>query len=103
LVAPSQSLISIADRAELRYGRRALQGTKENFMSASLESILEAINKLPPNERQQLSEELAKKISLTEEERAAKHALVDRLFGSMKGLDRETIIKIAEDDEFCGY
>ncbi len=72
-------------------------------MSASLESILEAINKLPFNERRQLAEELAKKTQLTEEEKAEKHALVDRLFGSMKGLDRETIIKIAEDDEFCGY
>lgn len=72
-------------------------------MSASLESILEAINQLPVNERRQLAEELSKKTALTEDEKAKGHALVDRLFGSMKGLDRETIIKLAEDEEFCGY
>ncbi len=72
-------------------------------MSASLESILEAINKLPPHERRQLSEELTKNTELMEEEKATQHALVDQLFGSIKGLDRETIIKLAEDEEFCGY
>ena len=72
-------------------------------MSASLESILEAINQLPRAEQRQLAEELAKKNDLTEEEKAKKHALVDRLFGSIKGVDRETIIQIAEDEEFCGY
>lgn len=72
-------------------------------MSATMESILAAINKLPLNERRQLAEELAKKTELTEDEKVRNHALVDRLFGSMKGLDRETIIKLAEDEEFCGY
>lgn len=72
-------------------------------MSGNLEAILEAISKLPLNERRQLAEELARKTEPTEEEKAKQHAIVDRLFGSMKGLDRETIKKLAEDDEFCGY
>jgi hypothetical protein len=72
-------------------------------MSATMESILEAINQLPFNERRQLAEELVKKTELTDEEKARQHALVDQLFGSIKGLDRETIIKLAEDEEFCGY
>lgn len=72
-------------------------------MSASLESILEAIKKLPIQEQRQLAETLTQKIELTEEEKAQKHALADRLFGSIKGVDRETLIQIAEDEEFCGY
>lgn len=72
-------------------------------MSANLDSILETIQQLSLSEQRQLAEELVKKTQMTEEEKAQKHVLVDRLFGSIKGLDRETIIKIAEDEEFCGY
>lgn len=30
-------------------------------------------------------------------------AIVEELYGTIKGLDRETIIQIAEDEEICGY
>ena len=30
-------------------------------------------------------------------------AIVDELYGTIKGLDRETIIWLAEDEELCGY
>lgn len=72
-------------------------------MSASLESILEAIKKLPIQEQRQIAETLAQKIELTEEEKSRNVAIVEKWYGAFQGLDRETIIKIAEDDELCGY
>lgn len=72
-------------------------------MSASLESILESINQLPRSEQRQLVETLTTKIELTEEEKARNQAMIEKWYGAFKGLDRETVIALAEDDEFCGY
>jgi hypothetical protein len=72
-------------------------------MSASLESILEEISKLPLAERRQLAEEMMRRVALTEEEKAHNEAIVEKWYGAFKGLDRATVIKIAEDEEFCGY
>ena len=72
-------------------------------MSANLESILAAIKQLPMEEQRQLAEALARSMPLTAEEIARNEAIVKKWYGAFKGLDRETVIKIAEDDEFCGY
>ncbi len=72
-------------------------------MSANLESILEAISRLPLNERRQLAEEMARRIELTAEEKARNEAIVEKWYGAFSGLDKETVSKIAEDEEFCGY
>jgi hypothetical protein len=72
-------------------------------MSASLESILEAINQLPLNERRQLARQLNERRRLTKTEVEKARALVRELAGSAQGLDKETIIHFAEDEEYCGY
>jgi hypothetical protein len=102
LVAPSQGLISIAAVREMRYGKRATQDTKENCMSASLESILETIKKLPPNEQRQLARKLNERRSMTEEEKARACGLVREWAGSAQGLDIDTIIHFAEDERYRG-
>ena len=78
-------------------------------MSKILETILEAVRHLSLEEKQLLADKLSVEITRTQrpplsaEEKARNLAIANRLYGSMKGLDRETIIKLAEDDEFCGY
>ncbi len=72
-------------------------------MSASLESILEAINKLPSHEQRQLARKLNERKRLTLAERETARALVKELAGSAQGLDKETIIHFAEDEEYGGY
>ncbi len=44
----------------------------------------------------------ARAATLTEEQAAALE-IVERLSGTIKGLDRETIIWLAEDEKLCGY
>ncbi len=72
-------------------------------MSASLESILEAINKLPSHEQRQLARKLNERKRLTRAERETARALVKELAGSAQGFDKETIIHFAEDEEYGGY
>lgn len=69
-------------------------------MSASLESILEAINKLPSHEQRQLARKLNERKRLTLAERETARALVKELAGSAQGLNKETIIHFAEDEEY---
>lgn len=75
-------------------------------MSATLENVLEAARQLPPAERRELAERLLAEnppASLSAAEIERNLAIVDRTWGTIKGLDRETIISIAEDEEYCGY
>ena len=72
-------------------------------MSASLESILETINQLPLHEQRELARKLNVRRRMTDEEKEKARALVKQLAGSAKGLDKETIIHFAEDEEYCGY
>jgi len=76
-------------------------------MSETLEAVLEAALKLPPDEQRQLAEQLPAVAKGTDEARLAEEAewlsIVDELYGTIKGLDRETIIWLAEDEELCGY
>jgi len=77
-------------------------------MAQSLESVLASVLQLPPDERERLIERLqhetpAESADVTEQKKAKSRALVEELFGSIKGLDREAIIRFAEDEEYCGY
>ena len=72
----------------------------------SLESILDAARKLPPNEQRLLVEQLGKKVGqIKATSNRTQRALeaVEKTRGSMKGLDRDTIIWLAEDEELSGY
>jgi len=76
-------------------------------MSENLEAVLEAALRLPPDEQRQLAEQLPVVSKRTDESRLAEEAewlaIVDELYGTIKGLNRETIIWLAEDEELCGY
>jgi hypothetical protein len=76
-------------------------------MSESFESILNAARQLPPRQQKLLAQmllgEAAPLAAPLTEEQAAALQIVERLSGTIKGLDRETIIWLAEDEELCGY
>jgi hypothetical protein len=76
-------------------------------MSDNLEAVLEAALRLPPDEQRQLAEQLPVVAKRADDARLAEEAewlaIVDELYGTIKGLDRETIIWLAEDEELCGY
>ncbi|MBA3441937.1 MAG: hypothetical protein H0T92_18920 [Pyrinomonadaceae bacterium] len=75
-------------------------------MSQNLASILDAAQNLPLEEQRRLAEQLLKNIARTQEadpEVQASLAIVEETYGSMKGLDRETLLRLANDEEFCGY
>jgi hypothetical protein len=68
-------------------------------MSDNLEVLLEAALRLPPDEQRQLAEHLPAGARLAAQARLAEEAervIVDELYGTIKGLDRETIIWLAE-------
>lgn len=74
--------------------------------TSSLEQVLDAARKLPPEERRVLAEELIREskiaVAIINPVEAALDA-VEQTRGAMKGLDRDTIIWLAEDEELCGY
>lgn len=76
-------------------------------MSDNLEAVLEAALRLPPDEQRQLAEKLPAGMKADAEARLAEEsewlAIVDELYGTIKGLSRDTIIWLAEDEELCGY
>ena len=72
-------------------------------MSATLDNLLEAVRALPLAERRQLAARLAKDMETTDEQVQANLAIVRETRGTIKDLNRETIISLAEDEEYCGY
>jgi len=76
-------------------------------MSQSLQDVLEAARQLPLDERRRLAEQLLAEVQRTGEaiavEQAAALTVVEELYGTIKGLDRDTLIWLAEDEELCGY
>lgn len=74
-------------------------------MKGTIEEILVKVRKLTPQEKRQLAsaqlEEAARENK--EEEVPATLAILEETRGSIKGLDRETIIWLAEDEGLCGY
>lgn len=76
-------------------------------MSPNLQGVLEEARKLPADERRELADLILKDLSSngTEEDEGvqAARAIVRETSGSMAGLDRATLILLAEDEEYCGY
>lgn len=72
-------------------------------MSAALEHLLEAARALPLNERRELAAKLIKDVEATEAEIENNLTIVRETRGTIKGLDRETLIALAEDEEYGEY
>lgn len=73
---------------------------------STVEEILAEARKLPPEEQRQLASALlaeAEQQNKAEDDVRAALAIVEETSGSIKGLDRETIIWLAEDEELSGY
>jgi hypothetical protein len=72
-------------------------------MSMMIDEILDAARALPLSERRELAAKLAKEVAASDAQIEANLAIVAETRGTIKGLDRETIIALAEDEEYCGY
>lgn len=75
-------------------------------MSTILENVLEAARQLSPNERRELAAKLLAETArpgLSDDEIERNREIVRRTRGTIKGIDRQTLISIAEDEEYCGY
>jgi hypothetical protein len=75
-------------------------------MSPELRGLLEEAKKLPAEQRRELADLIVEDIrheASDEPRRQANLALVDELYGSLKGLDPATVRWLAEDEELCGY
>lgn len=76
-------------------------------MTENLEAVLNAALRLPLEEQRQSAEQLSAITTLSDEAHLAEEsewlAIVEETRGTIKGLDRETIIWLAEDEELSGY
>lgn len=72
-------------------------------MSVMTEEILDPAWALPLSERRELAAKLAKEVAASDAQVEANLAIVAETRGTIKGLDRDTIIALAEDEEYCGY
>lgn len=78
-------------------------------MSQSLQDVLNAARQLPPDELRRLVEQLVAEIRSTagptpEEARKRRAvSIVEETYGSIKGVDRATLVSLAEDEEYSGY
>jgi hypothetical protein len=73
---------------------------------STVEEILAEARKLPPEEQRRIASALlteAEQQKEEEDEVRAALAIVEQTSGTIKGLDRETIIWLAEDEELSGY
>jgi hypothetical protein len=82
---------------------------EERFMSQSLQDVLNAARQLPPDELRRLVEQLIAEVHsiaapISEKARGRRAlAIVEETYGSIKGLDRATLISLAEDEGYSGY
>jgi hypothetical protein len=78
-------------------------------MGQSLQDVLNAARQLPPDEQRRLVEQLVAEVrppaDLAPEEAPRRRAaeIVEETFGSIKGLDRATMISLVEDEGHGGY
>lgn len=75
-------------------------------MSPDLQTVLEQAKGLPIDERRELADLILDDLSgaqHTDEEVHSARRIVAKTSGSMAGLDRQTLISLAEDEEYCGY
>lgn len=78
-------------------------------MSQSLQDVLKAARQLPRDEQRRLVEHLVTEVSPAidpapeEARRRRGAAIVEETFGSIKRLDRATMISLVEDEGYSGY
>lgn len=78
-------------------------------MSRNLQNVLDAARRLQPDELRQLVEQLIAEVHsiaapISEKARGGRSlAIVEETYGSIKGLDRATLISLAEDERYSGY
>ncbi|HKQ75449.1 MAG TPA: hypothetical protein VJ810_17245 [Blastocatellia bacterium] len=76
-------------------------------MGENLEAVLEVAPRLPLEKQRQLAERLPSIASLSNKARLSEEAewlaIVEETRGTIKGLDREMISWLAEDEELSGY
>ncbi|MGH9846780.1 MAG: hypothetical protein ACREEM_49405 [Blastocatellia bacterium] len=76
-------------------------------MNQTVENLLDAARQLPLDARRRLAKQLLQEAdhpaSAITAEQAASLQIVEELYGTITGLDRETLTWIAEDEELCGY
>jgi hypothetical protein len=82
---------------------------EERVMSPSLQDVLNAARRLPPDELRRLVEQLVAEVRSAagpapEEARKRRAvSIVEEAYGSIKGLDRATLISLAEDEQYSRY
>jgi hypothetical protein len=74
----------------------------DRIMSVSFDYVLAMAQQLPVNEQQELIARLSSQ-RITIEQIEANLAIVRETRGTIKGLDYETLISLAEDEDYCGY
>ena len=78
-------------------------------MSQSLQDVLNAARRLPPDELRRLVEQLVAEVrsaagpAAEEARRRSAVSIVEETYGSIRGLDRATLMSLAEDEEYSGY
>ncbi len=75
-------------------------------MSPNLQAMLNQARQLPVEERRELADLILNDLSATQDMDVEIHSarrIVAETSGSMAGLDRATLIMLAEDEEYCGY
>lgn len=78
-------------------------------MSQSLQDVLNAARQLPPDDLRRLVEQLVAEVRSTtgpapeEARRRRAVSIVEETYGSIKGVDRATLVSLAEDEEYGGY
>ena len=78
-------------------------------MSQSLQDALRAARNLPPEELRQLVDQLIGELRVSsvqeplEARQQKARTAVEETFGSIKGVDQQTLTSLAEDEEYCGY
>ena len=78
-------------------------------MIQSFQDVLRAARNLPPEELRQLVDQLIGELRVSslmeplEARQQRARTAVDETFGSIKGVDQQTLTSLAEDEEYCGY
>lgn len=76
------------------------------MLNSNLEEVLDAARRLPVDQQRDLAEQLMRDVGrATATPEGVQEALdaVEKTRGAMSGLERDTVIWLAEDEELCGY
>jgi hypothetical protein len=75
-------------------------------MAAEVErfqNVLEAALQLPVEQQQKLAEQLLRRVESKPTAQSPPASLAEQMWGTIKNVDRETLIRFAEDEEYSGY